>query len=54
MWSFEGGVANDRWTVEHVYLTPEVGKMQIWFSDLFGGNEGLSEYKLATNLRSRI
>jgi len=37
-WIMEGPVANDRWT-----LIPEVGKMQIWFSDMFNGNEQLSK-----------
>ncbi|XP_012219383.1 protein takeout [Linepithema humile] len=39
---FEGGVANDRWTIEHFYLHPEIGKMEIWFSDMFNGNEDLN------------
>lgn len=41
--SFEGPVANDRWTVEHFYLNPEIGKLEIWFSDMFNGNEDLSK-----------
>jgi len=43
--SLEGPVANDRWTIEHFYLHPEIGKMEIWFSDIFNGNEDLSKYK---------
>ncbi|XP_014470580.1 PREDICTED: circadian clock-controlled protein-like [Dinoponera quadriceps] len=46
-WTMEGSVANDRLTVEHFTLNPEVGKMQIWFSDLFNGNEGLNQAALA-------
>ncbi|XP_011690774.1 PREDICTED: circadian clock-controlled protein-like [Wasmannia auropunctata] len=41
-WILEGPVANDRWTLEHFQLNPEVGKMQIWFSDMFNGNEELN------------
>lgn len=43
-WSMEGHVANDRWTIEHFRLNPELGKMRVWFSDLFNGNEQLSKY----------
>jgi len=42
-WIMEGPVANDRWTLEHFHLNPEVGKMQVWFSDMFNGNEELSK-----------
>lgn len=42
-WAVEGSVANDRWTIEHFIINPEVGKMEIWFSDLFKGNEELSK-----------
>lgn len=42
-WTLEGPVANDRWTLEHFHLNPEVGKMQIWFSDMFNGNQQLSK-----------
>ncbi|XP_032681517.1 circadian clock-controlled protein-like [Odontomachus brunneus] len=45
-WTIEGSVANDKWTVEHFTLNPEIGKMQIWFSDLFNGNEGLNQAAL--------
>ncbi|KAL0101167.1 hypothetical protein PUN28_018786 [Cardiocondyla obscurior] len=41
-WILEGPVANDKWTLEHFHLNPEVGKMQIWFSDMFNGNEELN------------
>ncbi|XP_018049396.1 PREDICTED: circadian clock-controlled protein-like isoform X2 [Atta colombica] len=41
-WIMEGSVANDRWTLEHFHLNPEVGKMQVWFSDMFNGNEELN------------
>ncbi|XP_012533930.1 uncharacterized protein LOC105835324 [Monomorium pharaonis] len=41
-WIMEGGVANDRWTIEHVHLNPEIGKMQVWFSDMFDGNDELT------------
>lgn len=44
--SVEGPVANDRWTIEHVYLHPEVGKMKIWFSNMFDGNEELNNTAL--------
>ncbi|XP_020288997.1 uncharacterized protein LOC109857258 [Pseudomyrmex gracilis] len=42
-WAMEGPVANDRWTIEHFHLNPEVGKMQVWFSDMFNGNEELNQ-----------
>lgn len=42
-WTIEGPVANDKWTIDHFRLNPEVGKMHIWFSDIFNGNEQLSE-----------
>lgn len=42
-WMLEGPVANDKWTLDHVYLNPEIGKLHIWFSDMFNGNEELSE-----------
>ncbi|XP_011879790.1 PREDICTED: circadian clock-controlled protein-like [Vollenhovia emeryi] len=41
--TIEGPVANDRWTIEHFHLNPEVGKMQIWFSDMFNGNQELND-----------
>lgn len=44
-WFMDGPVANDRWTLEHFRLTPEIGKMKVWFSDMFNGNEQLSKYK---------
>lgn len=37
-WDMTGHVVNDRWVVEHFRLTPEVGQMKLWFSDLFNGN----------------
>lgn len=45
-WAIEGPVANDRWTLEHFILTPEIGKMVIWFSDMFNGNEELNKVAL--------
>ncbi|RLU21558.1 hypothetical protein DMN91_005931 [Ooceraea biroi] len=45
-WAIEGHVANDRWTIEHFLISPEIGKMQIWFSDLFNGNEELNKTAL--------
>lgn len=41
-WSMEGPVTNDKWTIEHVHLNPQVGKMRVWFSDMFSGNEELN------------
>ncbi|XP_011171049.1 circadian clock-controlled protein daywake [Solenopsis invicta] len=45
-WIVEGGVANDRWTIEHFYLNPEIGKMNVWFSDMFNGNNELTDAAL--------
>jgi hypothetical protein len=45
-WSIEGPLANDRWTLEHFRLNPEIGKMQVWFSDMFNGNEQLNKVAL--------
>ena len=44
IWKIEGPVVNDKWIIETVNVTPEVGKMKIWASDLFNGNEQLSKY----------
>ncbi|XP_072763889.1 protein takeout [Anoplolepis gracilipes] len=45
-WNIQGPVANDRWTLEHFILTPEIGKIQVWFSDMFNGNEQLNAVAL--------
>ncbi|XP_070156333.1 protein takeout [Polyergus mexicanus] len=45
-WFMEGPVANDIWTLEHFRLTPEIGKMTVWFSDMFNGNEQLNNIAL--------
>lgn len=41
-WALEGPVEDDRWVVKHFRVAPEVGKMNVWFSDLFSGNEELN------------
>ncbi|XP_012533904.1 uncharacterized protein LOC105835308 [Monomorium pharaonis] len=46
-WVMEGPVANDRWTIEHFHLHPEIGKMNVWFSDMFNGNEELNNAAMA-------
>lgn len=43
-WDISGHVVNDIWVVEHFKLSPTVGDMKIWFSDLFNGNNELSKY----------
>lgn len=45
VWIMEGSVVNDKWTLDHFHLNPEIGKMQVWFSDMFNGNQELSKYK---------
>ncbi|XP_012215636.1 uncharacterized protein [Linepithema humile] len=42
-WILQGQVANDRWTVEHVHVTPSVKKMQLYFDDFFDGNKELND-----------
>ena len=42
-WDISGHVTNDRWVVEHFMVTPEVGHMKIWFSDLFNGNDQMNQ-----------
>ncbi|KAG7200235.1 hypothetical protein KM043_017712 [Ampulex compressa] len=42
-WGLDGSVANDRWTVEHFKIMPDVGKMKVYFSDMFNGNEELNK-----------
>lgn len=42
-WGISGHVANDRWVVEHFIVTPEVGHLKIWFSDLFNGNDQMNQ-----------
>ncbi|XP_034934942.1 uncharacterized protein [Chelonus insularis] len=42
----EGPVVNDRWEVQTFSFMPEVGKMKIWASDLFNGNEELNKAAL--------
>lgn len=43
----EGPVISDRWVVERLSLTPEVGDMKIWASDLFNGNQQLTRSALS-------
>ncbi|GAB1869781.1 Circadian clock-controlled protein [Camponotus japonicus] len=45
-WSIEGPVASDKWTIDHFRLNPEIGKMEVWFSDMFNGNEQLNSMAL--------
>ncbi|XP_043274341.1 uncharacterized protein [Venturia canescens] len=47
VWEIEGPVVNDKWIIETFRLTPDVGKMKIWASDLFNGNEELTKAALA-------
>lgn len=42
-WDITGHVVNDRWVIEHFRLLPKIGKMRVYFSDLFHGNEQLSK-----------
>ncbi|XP_076644794.1 circadian clock-controlled protein daywake [Halictus rubicundus] len=37
-WNITGHIVDDIWVVEHFILTPEVGYLKFWFSDLFHGN----------------
>ncbi|XP_031840628.2 protein takeout [Nomia melanderi] len=41
-WDISGAIKDDRWVVEHFKMTPEIGGMKIWFSDLFNGNEEMN------------
>ena len=45
-WDITGHVVNDRWVIEHFRLLPKVGKMRVYFSDLFHGNEQLNRAAL--------
>ncbi|XP_003485401.1 circadian clock-controlled protein [Bombus impatiens] len=45
-WDISGHVVNDIWVVEHFKLSPTVGNMKIWFSDLFNGNNELNRAAL--------
>lgn len=45
-WDISGHVVDDRWVIEHFKLTPAIGSMKIWFSDLFNGNEELNRAAL--------
>lgn len=40
----DGPVVNDRWVVEMVNVTPKIGDMTYYASDLFNGNKAFSEY----------
>ncbi|KAF7992942.1 hypothetical protein HCN44_005723 [Aphidius gifuensis] len=42
----EGSIVNDRWILDEVLLTPEVGSMKVWASNLFRGNEALTKVAL--------
>nr|XP_033333465.1 uncharacterized protein LOC117224561 [Megalopta genalis] len=41
-WDITGHIVDDHWVVEHFRLTPEVGNLRLWFSDLFNGNEEMN------------
>ncbi|XP_076287954.1 protein takeout [Lasioglossum baleicum] len=41
-WDITGRVVDDRWVVEHFRVTPEIGSLRLWFSDLFNGDEGMN------------
>lgn len=43
-WEIQGPVKNDRWVIEKFTTDPEISKMQVYFSDLFNGNEVLSKH----------
>ena len=43
-WDISGHVVDDKWVVEHFKMSPTIGGMKIWFSDLFNGNDDLSKY----------
>lgn len=42
-WNITGHIVDDKWVVEHFRLTPEVGDLKFWFSDLFHGNMEMSK-----------
>ncbi|KAK2576598.1 hypothetical protein KPH14_005268 [Odynerus spinipes] len=42
-WTISGPVKNDRWMVEHYLPNVQIGKMKVWCSDLFNGNEELTK-----------
>lgn len=46
-WKISGPVKDDRWVVEHYLPIVQVGKLRIWCSDLFNGNEELTKTVLA-------
>ncbi|KAK1120371.1 hypothetical protein K0M31_012352 [Melipona bicolor] len=45
-WDISGHVVDDKWVVEHFKMTPTIGGMKIWFSDLFNGNDDLNQAAL--------
>lgn len=52
-WDISGAIKDDRWVVEHFKMTPEIGGMKIWFSDLFNGNEEMSKSRIVS-VRGRL
>lgn len=42
-WTISGPVKDDRWIVEHFIANIQIGKMKVWCSDLFNGNEELTK-----------
>ncbi|XP_014238907.1 uncharacterized protein LOC106660454 [Trichogramma pretiosum] len=42
-WSLKGRVENDRWVIEHFYMSPQVESMKVYFDDLFNGNQALNQ-----------
>ncbi|KAJ8675675.1 hypothetical protein QAD02_011461 [Eretmocerus hayati] len=46
-WSLTGPIQNDKWTVEHFRIDPEVKSMKVYFSDLLNGNEELNNAAIA-------
>lgn len=43
-WTLNGPVKNNKWTVEHFVVDPEIKGMKIYFSDLLNGNQMLSKF----------
>lgn len=42
-WKIEGKVVDDHWKVEHFHVSPQLGKLKVYFSNLFNGNDELNK-----------
>lgn len=45
-WGIEGRIQDDRWVIQHFHVYPEVQQMKVYFTDLFNGNQDMSEFCL--------